>query len=57
MKEIANQIRYPIWDAGIPLDHGVKTITEALGVAARDLKAALGLLERAVRRGRCRPRR
>ena len=44
VKEIANQIWYPIWDAGIPLDHGVKTITEALGVAARDLKAALGLL-------------
>ncbi len=42
--EIANQIWYPIWDAGIPLDHGVKTVTEALGVAARDLKAATGLL-------------
>ena len=42
--EIANQIWYPIWDAGIPLDHGVKTVTEALGVAARDLKAAMGLL-------------
>ena len=44
VKEIANQIWYPIWDVGIPLDHGVKTVTEALGVAARDLKAALGLL-------------
>ena len=42
--EVANRIWYPIWDAGIPLDHGVKTVTEALGVAARDLKAALGLL-------------
>ena len=42
--ELANQIWYPIWDAGIPLDHGVKTVTEALGVAARDLKAAMGLL-------------
>ena len=57
VKEIANQIWYPIWDAGIPLDHGVKTITEALGVAARDLKAALGLLTCAVRCRRCRPRR
>ena len=43
--EVANRIWYPIWDAGIPLDHGVKTVTEALGVAARDLKAALGLLD------------
>jgi len=42
--EIANRIWYPIWDAGIPLDHSVKTVTEALGVAARDLKAAMGLL-------------
>jgi [protein-PII] uridylyltransferase len=41
--EIANQIWYPIWDAGIPLDHGVKTVTEALGVAARP-QAAMGLL-------------
>ncbi len=42
--ELANQIWYPVWDIGIPLDHGVKTVTEALGVAARDLKAAMGLL-------------
>ncbi len=44
VSDIANRIWYPIWDVGIPLDHGVKTVTEALGVAARDLKAALGLL-------------
>jgi hypothetical protein len=42
--DLARRIWYPIWDAGVPLDHGVKTITEALGVAARDLKAAMGLL-------------
>ena len=42
--ELARRIWYPIWDAGVPLDHGVKTVTEALGVAARDLKAAMGLL-------------
>lgn len=44
MTDLARRIWYPIWDAGVPLDHGVKTVTEALGVAARDLKAAMGLL-------------
>ena len=56
VKEIANQIWYPIWDAGIPLDHGVKTITEALGVAARDLEGRPRVVERAVRCRRCRAR-
>ena len=36
---------YPIWEEGIALDHGVKTVDEALEVAGRDLKAALGLLD------------
>ncbi|MDQ3571059.1 MAG: [protein-PII] uridylyltransferase, partial [Actinomycetota bacterium] len=36
---------YPIWDAGMGLDHSVRTVKEALAVAALDLKAALGLLD------------
>ena len=44
INEIANRIWYPIWEQGIALDHSVKTLDQALVVAARDLKAQLGLL-------------
>lgn len=43
--ELARRVWYPIWEQGIALDHGVKTVDEALSVAGRDLKAALGLLD------------
>ncbi len=43
--ELAERIWYPIWDAGLSLDHSVRTIREALDVAATDLKAAAGLLD------------
>jgi len=43
--ELADQIWYPIWDAGQALDHSVRTVREALDVAAEDLKAAVGLLD------------
>jgi [protein-PII] uridylyltransferase len=42
---IAEKIWYPIWDAGLSLDHSVRTHDQALGVAAEDTKAALGLLD------------
>jgi [protein-PII] uridylyltransferase len=42
---IADGIWYPLWDAGIGLDHSVRTIDEAVKVADTDLKAALGLLD------------
>ena len=43
---IANDVWYPIWDrGGIRLDHSVRTIKEALAVAADDLKVMLGLLD------------
>ncbi|HEX2700293.1 MAG TPA: [protein-PII] uridylyltransferase [Acidimicrobiales bacterium] len=45
VQQVAERIWYPIWDAGIGLDHSVRTVKEALGVAADDLKAALGLLD------------
>ncbi len=41
----ADRIWYPIWDAGVGLDHSVRTVPEAVAVAAADLKAALGLLD------------
>src|SRR5262245_19446017 len=42
---VAEQIWYPIWDAGLTLDHSVRTHDEALTVAQEDTKAALGLLD------------
>jgi [protein-PII] uridylyltransferase len=42
---LADQVWYPIWDAGIDLDHSVRTVAEAAAVAREDLKAALGLLD------------
>src|SRR4051812_43005823 len=43
--ELAEKIWYPIWDAGVGLDHSVRTVDEAMSVARADLKAALGLLD------------
>ncbi|WP_034487014.1 [protein-PII] uridylyltransferase [Actinomadura oligospora] len=42
--EIADRIWYPIWDAGLRLDHSVRIVQEAQAVARDDMKAALGLL-------------
>ena len=42
---LAEQLWYPLWDAGIGLDHSVRTPGQAVQVAATDLRAALGLLE------------
>jgi [protein-PII] uridylyltransferase len=41
---VADRIWYPVWDAGVPLDHSVRTVKEAMAVADKDLKVALGLL-------------
>ncbi|RFU39857.1 [protein-PII] uridylyltransferase [Actinomadura logoneensis] len=45
--EIADRIWYPIWDAGLRLDHSVRTADEARAVARDDMKAALGLVRTA----------
>jgi len=42
---VAQALWYPIWDSGVGLDHSVRTVEQALEVAADDLKAALGLLD------------
>jgi [protein-PII] uridylyltransferase len=42
---IADALWYPIWDAGLRLDHSVRSVTEAVGVAGTDVKAGLGLLD------------
>ncbi|SHG08344.1 [protein-PII] uridylyltransferase [Streptoalloteichus hindustanus] len=43
--ELADRLWYPLWDAGIGLDHAVRTPDEAVRVAGRDQRVAFGLLE------------
>ncbi|MFU8871163.1 [protein-PII] uridylyltransferase [Micromonospora sp. SL4-19] len=43
--ELAASLWYPIWDAGLRLDHSTRTVAEALSVAQDDVKVALGLLD------------
>lgn len=43
--QIADRVWYPIWDAGLSLDHSVRTPAEAVAAAREDLKVALGLLD------------
>ncbi|MGH3916830.1 MAG: [protein-PII] uridylyltransferase [Pseudonocardiaceae bacterium] len=45
VSQLADSLWYPLWDARIELDHSVRTVGQALQVAATDLRAALGLLE------------
>ena len=41
----ADKLWYPIWDAGVRLDHSVRTVAECRAVASDDLSAAVGLLD------------
>jgi [protein-PII] uridylyltransferase len=45
LSSVADSIWYPIWDAGVGLDHSVRTVDDAVSVAKDDLKALLGLLD------------
>src|SRR5947209_6351492 len=42
---LADALWYPVWDAGLRLDHSVRSVSEAVGVASTDVKAGLGLLD------------
>jgi [protein-PII] uridylyltransferase len=42
---VADALWYPIWDAGLRLDHSVRSVAEAVAVAGADVKAGLGLLD------------
>lgn len=42
---VAERVWYPVWDAGVALDHSVRTVREAVAVADDDLKAVLGMLD------------
>lgn len=45
LRELADGVWYPIWDAGVRLDHSVRTVNQCRTVAAGDLSAAVGLLD------------
>ena len=42
--EVAEKLWYPIWDEGLKLGHSVRTLKEALDLAAEDLDTATSLL-------------
>jgi [protein-PII] uridylyltransferase len=44
-RALAEALWYPIWDAGLALDHSVRTLGEARTIAAHDVKVMLGLLD------------
>ncbi|MCV7257375.1 [protein-PII] uridylyltransferase [Mycobacterium shimoidei] len=43
--QVAELLWYPLWDSNIRLDHSVRTIGEALGVAGAEISAGLGMLD------------
>jgi [protein-PII] uridylyltransferase len=45
IEDVAQGLWYPVWDAGVRLDHSVRTIAEARRLAARDEAVLLGLLD------------
>jgi len=42
---VADRLWYPVWDAGLKLDHSVRAPAEARRLASQDLKVVLGLLD------------
>lgn len=42
---LAGELWYPLWDAGMAVDHAVRALPEAGDAAARDVRVALGLLD------------
>jgi [protein-PII] uridylyltransferase len=45
VERVAELLWYPLWDANVRLDHSVRTVAEALEVAAANILADLGLLD------------
>jgi [protein-PII] uridylyltransferase len=45
VRAVAERLWYPLWDAGLKLGHGVRTVKEALRLAATDLDTATSLLD------------
>jgi [protein-PII] uridylyltransferase len=45
VREVADLLWYPLWDANIRLDHSVRTVAETLRVAGVDVSAGLAMLD------------
>lgn len=45
VSQVAELLWYPLWDANIRIDHSVRTVPEALTVAAEDVAAGLAMLD------------
>ncbi len=45
LRLLAERLWYPVWDAGLDLDHAVRSLAQCRQVASKDLPAAVGLLE------------
>jgi [protein-PII] uridylyltransferase len=45
VREVADQLWYPLWDANIRLDHSVRTVAQTLQVASADVSACLAMLD------------
>jgi [protein-PII] uridylyltransferase len=45
VRRVAAQVWYPLWDAGVDLDHSVRALPEATVAARADPRVALGLLD------------
>ena len=45
VRPVAEQVWYPLWDAGANLDHSVRALSEVTDAARSDPRVALGLLD------------
>ena len=45
VRRVAEQVWYPLWDAGANLDHSVRALSDVTGTAEADPRVALGLLD------------
>ena len=45
LRAVAEKVWYPIWDAGLDLDHSVRSLAQCRQVASKDLPAAVGMLD------------
>lgn len=45
VQEVAESLFYPLWDAGLELGHGARTVEECLSVAAESLETETALLQ------------
>ena len=43
LQDAAPELWYPLWDAGVHLDHAVRALPEVREAASRDVRVALGL--------------